>query len=289
MPEGYNWLDLIILIIIAAAVIQGIRAGLIRSIFNVAGLAVGFLAAINYYAPAGSMIIRHINLPQIIADVLSFIVIFAVSTAIVHLIGSFVAVITRVRLFRFADRVGGSAAGLLIGFILVGIILIMITAFPLFNGFHDQIEESYLAPPIVDNTQQIYEELGELLPVELPQLKTFPEELSSYLSVISTRSEQSDHRRVNYKKLDGATCFVCGGSVEFLGYLDNGMNSISPKFACTECGRTSDGCQTYEGYHEMYQLCPVELGNQGYRFDCGVWTNHAYHRPTGPCVVCGAE
>ncbi len=289
MLEGYNWLDLIIFIIVAAAVIKGIRAGLIRSVFNVAGLVIGFLAAVSYYAPAGSMILRHINLPQIIADVLSFIVIFAVTTAAVHLVGSLVAVLTKIRLFRFADRVGGSAAGLLIGFILVGIILIMITAFPLFNGFHDQIEESYLAPTIVENTQQAYEELGKLLPVELPQLTSFPEELSSYLSVISTRSEHSDHHRVNFKELEGATCFVCGGPVEFIGYLDNNMQSVSPKFICTECDRTSDGCQTYEGYHEMYQVCPVELGKLGYRFDCGVWTNHSYHRPTGPCAVCGAE
>ena len=289
MLEGYNWLDLIIFIIVAAAVIKGIRAGLIRSVFNVAGLVIGFLAAVSYYAPAGSMILRHINLPQIIADVLSFIVIFAVTTAAVHLVGSLVAVLTKIRLFRFADRVGGSAAGLLIGFILVGIILIMITAFPLFNGFHDQVEESYLAPTIVENTQQAYEELGKLLPVELPQLTSFPEELSSYLSVISTRSEHSDHHRVNFKELEGATCFVCGGPVEFIGYLDNNMQSVSPKFICTECDRTSDGCQTYEGYHEMYQVCPVELGKLGYRFDCGVWTNHSYHRPTGPCAVCGAE
>lgn len=289
MPESYNWLDLIILIVMAAAVIQGVRAGLIRSIFSVAGLAAGFLAAINFYAPAGSMIIKHINLPQIIADVLSFIVIFAVTTAAIHLIGSFIAILTKIKLLKFADRVGGSAAGLLVGFILVGIIMIMITAFPLFNGLHDQIEQSYLAPHIVENTLQIYGELGKLLPVEMPQLKTFPEELSSYLSVISTRSEQADHHNVNYKKLDGATCFVCEGPVEFLGYLDNNMNSLSPKFICTECGRTSDGCQTYEGYHEMYRVCPVELGKQGYRFDCGVWTNHSYHRPTGPCVICGAQ
>ena len=289
MPDSLNWLDLVIVIILAAAVIQGIRAGMIRSIFNVAGLTVGFLAAINYYAMAGSMITRHINMPQLIADVLSFIVIFAVTTALIHLAGSLIAILTRISLFRLADRAGGSAAGLLIGFTLVGIALIMITAFPLFNGFHDQIEQSYLAPPIVENTHQVYEELGKLLPVELPQLTTFPEELTSYLSVVSTRSGQSDHHRVNYEKLDGATCFVCEGPVEFIGYLDNNMNSLSPKFICTESGRTSDGCQTYEGYHEMYQVCPVELGKQGYRFDCGVWTNHSYHRPTGPCVVCGAE
>ncbi len=289
MPEIYNWLDLIILVVITAAIIQGVRAGLIRSIFNVAGLAAGLLAAINYYAPAGSMIVRHINLPQIVADALSFIVIFAVITASVHLVGSFIAILTKIKLFRFADRAGGIAAGLLIGIMLVGVILIMVTAFPLFNGFHDQIEQSYLAPTIVENTQQVYEGLGELLPMELPQLKTFPEELSNYLSAVSTRSEQSDHHRVNYEELDGATCFVCGGPVEFLGYLENDFNSISPKFMCMSCARTSDGCQTYEGYHEMYRVCPVELGRQGYRFDCGIWTNHSYHRPTGPCVVCGAE
>ncbi len=287
LPGGFNWLDIIIGLILVAALIKGVSAGLIRSIFNFAGIIAGLVLAINYYAPGSSLILIYITLPQLIADALSFILIFSFTAAIIHAVGYFVAAITRVSLFRFLDKIGGGAAGIIIGLALIGVLLILMTAFPLYDDFPDHVEESYLAEPIIDTTYTIYDELADLLPLDLPLLTAFPEDLGVYLNNIS--STPSQYRRVDFSSLDNATCFVCGNAVEFIGFLDNNKGSISPKFICTECGRTSDGCQTYEGYHEMYEQCPVELGRLGYRLDCGIWKNKSYHRPAGPCPVCEAD
>ncbi len=284
LPDGFNWLDIVIGLILAAALIKGISAGLIKSIFNIAGIIAGLVMAILYYAPASSLILSYIALPQLIADALSFILIFSFTAAIVHAAGYFLAVITRVSLFRFFDRLGGGAAGLIIGLALIGVLLILMTAFPLYEDFPDHVEQSYLAEPIVDTTYRIYEGLSDLLPLDLPLLTAFPEDFNSYLNNFSSIS--SHNSRIDFSSLDGATCFVCDSPVEFLGFLDNNKGSLSPKFICTECGRTSDGCQSYEGYHKMYEQCPVELGRLGYRLDCGIWKNKSYHRPTGPCPVC---
>jgi len=287
LPGGFNWLDIVIGFILAAALIKGTRAGLIRSIFNFAGIIAGLVLAINYYAPGSSLILSYIALPQLIADALSFILIFSFTAAIIHAAGYFLAGITRVSLFRFLDRIGGGAAGIIIGLALIGVLLILMTAFPLYDDFPEHVEESYLAEPIIDTTYTIYDELADLLPLDLPLLTAFPEDLGVYLNNISSTSSQ--YRRVDFSSLDNATCFVCGNAVEFIGFLDNNKGSISPKFICTECGRTSDGCQTYEGYHEMYEQCPVELGRHGYRLDCKIWKNKSFHRPTGPCPVCEAD
>ena len=174
----------------------------------------------------------------------------------------------------------------MIGVLLVGVLLLAMTAFPLFGTFPDYVEQSFMAQPIMDTVVMVYKTLAADLSLDLPMLKIHPEELGAYFSSVSTNS---DYQHVNFRLLDESTCFVCGGEVDFLGYLDNGNGSVSPKFICTSCGRTSDGCQTYEGYHVMYEKCPVALGNQGYRFDCGVWSNNSYHRPGGPCTVCGTE
>jgi hypothetical protein len=164
--------------------------------------------------------------------------------------------------------------------------LILLTSFPVYAEFPDQVEQSYMAPTIIEITTVVYDELSNFLPFKLPRIATYPESLGGYVSSISSYVE---HQSVDFKQLDQATCFACGEPVDFLGYLDNSRGSISPKFLCSGCGRTSDGCQTYEGYHEMYEVCPVELAKQGYRFDCGIWTNHRYIVPEGPCVVCGAN
>lgn len=286
IPDGFNWLDIVIGFFLVAALVQGIRIGLIKSIFSIAGIIMGLAVASSHYADGSTLITSYINMPQLIADVASFIVIFSFVAALIQIFGSFIAGITRFGLIKMVDKIGGSVAGLVIGLALAGVILIMLTAFPLFGGFNEQVEGSYLAEPIVDTTFAFYEGISEILPYDLPQLTMLPEELGSYFNNVVS---YSSHSNFDFETLDGATCFVCGAPVEFIGYLNNNKGTVSPKFICTDCGRTSDGCQTYEGYHGMYEKCPVVLGNQGYRLDCGIWNNNSYLRPTGPCVVCGTQ
>jgi membrane protein required for colicin V production len=286
MPSGFNWIDVIIAVIILFAVINGIRTGLIRSLFSIAGLIIGLMAAKAYYVQLGTLLPVGTWLPMVAADTFSFLAIFIIAAALFHYLGSYISGSLLSCSFKNTDCFLGSFAGLLIGIVLVGALLIMLTAFPLLDAFPEQVEESYLAQPIVENVYLAYDAMTDYLNLDLPQLTIFTEDLGAYFSAINT---DADFHRIDFKTLDNATCFVCGGLVEYLGIIDNGKGSVSPKFVCTSCGRTSDGCQTYEGYHVMYEKCPVALGNQGYRFDCGIWTNNSYHRPSGSCPVCSTE
>ncbi len=290
MPESLNWLDYVIAFILIVSLMQGIRVGLINSAFKVIGIIAGITAAIMFYVKGSSLLLEYVALPQIIADVISFILIFSTVVITIIFLGYFFATITQIRLFKAADKIGGSVLGAVIGITVIGVILIFLTAFPLFSGLQDHVEESQLASPVMETTENIYDAVANFLPIDLPHLAVYPEELSNYFGSAALELENySSHHNVDFEALDGSTCFVCEGPVEFLGFLNNEHGSRSPKFTCSDCGRTSDGCQTYEGYHEMYEQCPVELGKIGYRFDCGIWTNHSYHRPTGPCAYCGEE
>jgi membrane protein required for colicin V production len=286
MPSNFNWIDVIIAAIILFAVINGIRAGLIRSLFSITGLIIGLMAAKAYYVQLGSLLPVGTWLPMVAVDTFSFLAIYILAAALIHYLGSYISCSLLSCSLKNTDRFLGSFTGLLIGIVLVGALLIMLTAFPLFDAFPEQVEESYLAQPIVEHVYLAYDALTSYLNIDLPQLTIYTEDLGAYFSAIST---DADFHQIDFRTLDNATCFVCGGRVEYLGILDNSKGSVSPKFVCTSCGRTSDGCQTYEGYHVMYEKCPVALGNQGYRFDCGIWTNNSYHRPVGPCPVCGTE
>ncbi len=285
----FNWIDAAIAVFLIVSLIQGIRTGLIRSIFTVVGIAAGLTAAILCYARISSLLLNYLSLPGFIADTVSFIFLFSVTAVLIHCVGSLFALITRFSLIRAVDRIGGGGTGLVIGLFITGVLLILLTAFPVFSGFQHHVDQSTLAPPIIENTANFYEELTELLPVDIPRLTAYPEDLVNYFHNMESAEIDPSHPEIDFAKLDGTACFVCDGPVEFLGFPDNKLDSFSPKFICSDCGRTSDGCQTYEGYHQMYGNCPVEMGNRGYRFDCGIWTNHSYHRPSGPCPVCGKE
>ncbi len=286
MTVNINWIDIVIAVILFVAMIKGISAGLIRSLFSITGLFAGLMAAKTYYVRLGNHLPIRDWLPTVAADTFSFLAIFIVSAAAIYYIGSFISGSLLSRSMKKADRFLGSFIGLLAGTILVGALIIIFTAFPLSDSFPGQVGESFLAEPIADNVYIAYDTITGILNAELPKLTIYPEDLGTYFSTVST---DADLNRVDFKTLDSATCFVCGGEVDYLGILENGKSSVSPKFVCTFCGRTSDGCQTYEGYHIMYGQCPVALGNQGYRLDCGIWANNSYHRPTGPCPVCGTE
>ncbi len=288
LPE-FNWIDIIIAIFLALSLLQGIRAGLVKSFFTIAGIAAGLTAAIIYYVDGSILILEYINLPRFIADSISFILIFSITSLLFHFVGTLVRLVTRFTPLRLVDKVGGGGAGLVIGVAVVGVFLILLIAFPIIPGAQDYVEESTFGYHIVENTQVILGAVSDLLPVELPQLTLHPEDLAGYFNNGDAAKNITHHHDIDFAALEGTDCFVCDGPVEFLGYLNNNKGSYSPKFVCTDCSRTSDGCQTYEGYHLMYEQCPVELGNRGYRFDCGVWTNHSYHRPAGPCPTCGAE
>lgn len=281
-----NWLDITIVIILVIAVLRGFTAGFIKSVFGIISIAAGLVAASKYYAAGGTLLLDHVNLEPHLADLVCFLILFLTVSAFVMIIGACLTSITRFKVVRAADKAGGAIAGLAIGTVFTGLFLMVLTAFPLFNNFQEQLDHSTLAPPIVDSTLNLYHQAVNLMPLNLPNLTFYPEQLSGYLSGTQVQPGQ-ELQNIDFSLLDGAGCFVCGNPVKFQGYLANQHGSISPKFQCAGCGRTSDGCQTYEGHHLLYEQCPVVLGNRGYRFDCGIWSNGNYHRPVGICPVCG--
>ncbi len=118
--------------------------------------------------------------------------------------------------------------------------------------------------------------------LDLPMLNLSPERFEEE----GTPARPRLVRRINYSRLDGSTCIACGGRVHFVGYEQRFSFSVSPRFVCAECERTSDGCQTFEGFHLMYDRCPVRVAAKLGPIDCGVWPSGVGVIPRGPCPVC---
>ena len=283
--NSLSWLDPVIALILLFAAVRGFATGLIRSASGLLGIAAGLIAASRYYAFAGDFLVRYVQIPQAFSDLVCFLLLFVAAFAVVMAAGSLLAALTRFQLLKALDKAGGAMAGLAIGAAMPGIILILLSTFPPGGPFREEIDRSTLASPLVGATRELYNRTADLLPAYFPDLTFQPEELPGFSPGLQVQPGRAAST-IDFARLDGATCFVCSSPVEFLGYLRNRYGSISPKFICSGCGRTSDGCQTYEGHHLMYEQCPAALGRMGYRFDCGIWSNGDYYRPTGPCPVC---
>lgn len=109
-----TWIDIILLIIIASLVIHGIIIGLVRSIFHIVGIILGYLLAINF---SGS-----IGLPKFLA----FLLIFVVAVVIVTILGRIISKLIHITPLGGIDRILGGLLGFLKGFIIAFVFLILL-------------------------------------------------------------------------------------------------------------------------------------------------------------------
>ena len=275
-----NQVDLFILLVVTGSAVSGARRGLVPAGGDILSLFLGLaLGSIAY--PAGSAVMRlFLGRPSALADALGFVaiaalVVTAASWGLTH-------AARRVRLPGPADRVGGAASGAAFGLLLAAVLVL---ASGLLPGAAEPVERSFLGGRTVKLVPRLHETM-ERVGFPLPKLIQLP---ADYRDEVEGRRGEFRFARLNFTDLGGAMCLHCRKPVSFEGYHFSRGTLLSPKFACPGCGRTSDGCQTFEGFHIIYRGCPVTPAEEGLQFDCGVWTNGWRTVPHGPCPVCGRE
>jgi len=176
-------------------------------------------------------------------------------------------------------KFGGGAVGLLLGLLICAVLVPVAGRTP---AGSDAVRRSFLARPFIETMPALYS-AADAFDLDLPMLNArairFEDEGTSVPAALV--------ERINYTRLDGSTCIECQSPVRFEGYRRRVGVSVSPRFVCPGCGRRSDGCQTFEGFHRMYGRCPVEVSESLGPIDCGVWSNDRPVYPQGVCPVCG--
>ena len=178
-----------------------------------------------------------------------------------------------------AGRLGGGAIGLLLGCFIAAVFVPVIGRS---GRTSEAVSRSTLGPPLIETTPLLYH-AADALNLDLPMLNSrairFEDEgLDGQAALVE---------RINYSRLDGSACIECRAAVRFEGYFHRVGVSVSPRFTCPQCGRRSDGCQTFEGFHKMYGRCPVDVSVALGPIDCGVWPNDRPVYPRGICPIDG--
>ncbi|UCG43322.1 MAG: hypothetical protein JSU73_01515 [candidate division WOR-3 bacterium] len=175
-------------------------------------------------------------------------------------------------------RIAAGTGGFFLGLAICVVVVPLIGWQPALRG---QVLRSNLARPFLDCIPRTYE-TADRLGITVPRLRgrriTIEQESGANIGIFADR--------VNFTRLDGSVCIECGEPVRFQGYVRRGF-TVSPRFLCTGCTRTSDGCQTFEGFHQMYGLCAIEYTRSGRQLDCGIRPNNRPVVPVGECPACG--
>ncbi len=260
-------IDLLVLAIIILATVSEAKEGFINSLLDFLLALLSIFIGILAYQIAFRL--SHSFQMGIISFLISALVLLFVGSLLLSKIKRG----ERKMSFSF-NAIGGAISGFLLG---IGAAFAVLTVLSLL--FSKEVEESKLGNKILDFLPKVYY-LADMVDLKFPMLKNaYQDEWKEW--GIQFRE------RVNFSRLDGSTCIQCGGKVKFKGYFRRQGILVSPLFVCSKCGRKSDGCQTFEGFHQLYNKCPIEVVKKKVVLDCGVWPNGKGVIPKGSCPVCG--
>jgi uncharacterized membrane protein required for colicin V production len=274
----FTGMDVIISIIILSTMLLGFIRGFVGCTVDLLGIAGGIsLASFVYRGP-----VALLSKFDIKGDVVELVCFLITSLLLILTIILILEVLRRrVGIKHIVDRLFGILPGILEGSILSS--LLFITMSLSFNSAME-IQQSRLAGYITRFIPPIYEKTDRI-GINIPKMVYIPKK---YTDEFNPENKEIQFLRINFSQFEGFTCMECGDKVRFEGYFLRIGAAMVPKVVCEKCGRISCGCQTYEGFHKIYGVCPVEVAKQQkIRFDCGRWPNYKLITPRGPCPVDG--
>jgi uncharacterized membrane protein required for colicin V production len=169
------FIDILALIILAVFVWKGVKLGLIEAVGGIIGLFIGAFAAGRYYPQGAAMIGKLTFGHEILANIIAFLLIFAIINRAVALIFwvvgrifNLVAIIPFLKSFNYFL---GGLFGVLEGFIFLGIILWFIHLWPMTAFWQDKIDQAKIYPWL--------EKIGALVSPLLPERVDIPVSLGN--------------------------------------------------------------------------------------------------------------
>ena len=159
-----NWLDIIILVVVAIAIFLGLRIGIIKAVFSLAGLIIGVILAGRYYVPLSEQLSF---IPQAsVAKIIAFTIILIGVMVIAGVLASIFKWASSLMMLGWVNRLGGALFGLVLGAILCGALL---ATWIKFLGIEGAIVESTLARILLDYFPLVL----ALLPDEFSVVRSF--------------------------------------------------------------------------------------------------------------------
>ena len=158
-----NWLDIVILVVLAIAVVTGLKMGLIKAVLLVVGIIVGVILAGQFSGPLGERLTFISS--EGVAKGVAFAIIMLAVLAAAAIVAALLTWATRLVMLGWVNRLGGAILGLFLGAFFCGALLAMWVHF---LGMADVIADSAIATVLLDRLPMV---LG-LLPSEFDSVRS---------------------------------------------------------------------------------------------------------------------
>lgn len=156
-----NWLDIVIILILAGGLASGYRNGFVGEVASLAGLVLGIWGAIKFSWWTGDLL-EGFGLKFSLMPVISFIVTFLIITIIMQILAGIISRFLKIIALDWINKIAGIIAGIFKAAIFVSVILLVLDAI---GDRHPIIPES------ASKNSVLYEPVSEIVPTILPFLK----------------------------------------------------------------------------------------------------------------------
>ena len=135
-----NWLDIVIIVVIVLLGILGLRQGIIKTAFGIAGLIAGIVLAGRYYKPLAEILSPS---GASWANITAYAIILIATLVVAGVIGWLIAKLVHLVLLGWLDQLAGFVFGAAIGALICAAVLAMVIKY--FPGVEASIAHSVLA------------------------------------------------------------------------------------------------------------------------------------------------
>jgi membrane protein required for colicin V production len=144
-----NWLDVVVLAILAVSVAMSFRKGLSREVIGLASVVLAILLGIWFYGTAGSLLAPYLS-SHALANFAGFLLVFCGVMLVGHLVSYIVGKFLRVTGLSIFDHLLGAVFGVLRGLLISVALIMAIMAFSQGDKPPSSVVQSRTAPYVVD-------------------------------------------------------------------------------------------------------------------------------------------
>lgn len=154
--RAINWVDAVLAIMVAVNCVLGIRRGIFREFFNLAGIVLGLFAGFRLYEALGWNIEGWLEAKPAVANLVAFVAIFCVIAFGASWLGHLLHKGAKRLFVGWLDRLAGGVFGFARGVVFASVTALVFALFPFFPRLEKDLGTSLLGPHIVKVAPALY-------------------------------------------------------------------------------------------------------------------------------------
>ncbi|MFN8240284.1 MAG: CvpA family protein [Bacteroidales bacterium] len=176
-----NYIDIIILIIVGAAMVRGFINGFVRELASLLALILGIWGAIRFSSFTAAKLYDYFDMTGHYVGIIAFIITFMIIVVLIHFVGLIATKIIELASLGFLNRLLGIVFGLFKSVLILSVVLVVLNAIDVRRPFlpKEKIESSLFYNPISDIAPAIFPIIGEgTFKESFDRFKKKPEEVT---------------------------------------------------------------------------------------------------------------